>query len=50
MNLELMPASLNRANSDKMTDRAKIFAKELYEAMLLPEEGWVRVWGISSKQ
>ena len=29
MNLELMPASLNRAKSDKVTERARVFAKEL---------------------
>ena len=40
MNLELLPAMLNRAKSDKVTDRAKVFAKELYEAKLLSEEGW----------
>ena len=40
MNLELLPASLNRAKSDKVTDRAKVFAKELYDAKLLSEEGW----------
>jgi hypothetical protein len=40
MNLELMPALLNRAKSDKMTERARIFAKELYDAKLLSEEGW----------
>jgi fructose-specific component phosphotransferase system IIB-like protein len=43
MNLELLPASLNRAKSDKVTDRAKVFAKELYDAKLLSEEGWKRV-------
>ncbi len=43
MNLELMPASLNRAKSDKVTDRAKVFTKELYEAKLLSEEGWKRL-------
>jgi len=43
MNLELLPASLKRAKSDKVTDRAKVFAKELYEAKLLSEEGWKRV-------
>ena len=43
MNLELMPASLNRAKSDKVTERARVFAKELYEAKLLSEEGWRRV-------
>ena len=39
MNLELLPAFLNRAKSDKVTDRAKLFAKELYDAKLLSEEG-----------
>ena len=43
MNLELSPASLIRAKSDKVTDRAKVFAKELYEAKLLSEEGLGRV-------
>ena len=45
MNLELLPGKLNRAKSDKVTDRAKVFAKELYEAKLLSEEGWVSVRG-----
>jgi len=40
MNLELLPASLNRAKSDKVTDRARVFAKELYQAKLLSEEGF----------
>ena len=43
MNLELLPASLKRAKSDKVTERAKVFAKELYEAKLLSEEGWKKV-------
>jgi len=43
MNLELLPASLNRAKSDKVTQRARVFAKELYEAKLLSEEGWERL-------
>jgi hypothetical protein len=43
MNLELIPVSLIRAKSDKVTDRAKVFAKELYEAKLLSEEGWHKV-------
>jgi hypothetical protein len=43
MNLELLPAKLNRAKSDKVTDRAKVFAKELYEAKLLSEKGWKSV-------
>ena len=40
MNLELLPASLNRAKSDRVTDRAKVFAKELYDEKLLSEVGW----------
>jgi hypothetical protein len=40
---------LNRAKSDKVTERAKVFAKELYDAKLLSEEGWERVSGISRK-
>jgi len=47
--LEPIPTSLNRAKSDKVTDRAKVFAKELYDAKLLSEAGWERVSGISSK-
>jgi hypothetical protein len=39
MNLELLPASLNRAKSDKITERAKTFARELYDTGLLSEEG-----------
>jgi len=45
MNLELLPASLKRSKSDKVTERAKVFAKELYEAKLLSEEGWQKVQG-----
>ena len=45
MNLELLPASLNRAKSDKITDRARVFARELYDAGLLSEEG-LRAVGI----
>ena len=45
MNLELVPASLKRAKNDKVTDRARVFAKELYEAKLLSEEGWKKVQG-----
>ena len=45
MNLELIPASLKLSKSDKVTDRAKVFAKELYEAKLLSEEGWKKVQG-----
>jgi hypothetical protein len=49
MNLELLPASLNRAKSDKVTDRAKVFAKELYDAKLLSERGFERVSATSIK-
>ena len=45
MNLELLPASLKRATSEKATERARVFAKELYEAKLLSEEGWKKVQG-----
>jgi hypothetical protein len=45
MNFELLPASLKRTKSDKVTERAKVFAKELYEAKLLSEEGWKKVQG-----
>jgi hypothetical protein len=48
MNLELLPASLNRSPSEKVTDRAKVFAKELYDAKLLSDEGWTKVQGLSS--
>jgi len=40
MNLELLPAGLNRSKSDKITDRARVFARELYDAGLLSEEGF----------
>jgi len=43
MNLELLPASLNRTKSDKVTKRARVFAKELYEAKLLSNGGLVSV-------
>jgi hypothetical protein len=43
MNLELLPASLNRAKSDKVTERARVFANELYESKLLSEAGWKNV-------
>jgi hypothetical protein len=45
MNLELLPASLKQSKSDKATERARVFAKELYEAKLLSEEGWQKVQG-----
>ena len=49
MNLELLPASLNRAKSDKVTNRAKAFAKELYDAKLLSESGFEKVSATSIK-
>jgi len=49
MNLELLPASLNRAKSDKVTERARVFAKELYDAKLLSEAGWNSVESINRK-
>ena len=45
MNLELLPASLNRAKSDKVTERACLFAKELYDAKLLSEQGYRATYG-----
>jgi hypothetical protein len=49
MNLELLPSSLNRAKSAKVTDRAKVFAKGLYDAKLLSEKGWNSVGNINRK-
>ena len=49
LNLVPIPTSLNRAKRDKVMDRAKVFAKELYDAKLLSEEGWEGVSGISRK-
>ena len=43
MNLELLPASLNRAKSDKVTGRAKVFAKELYDSKLLSETSYTEI-------
>jgi hypothetical protein len=43
MNLELLPASLNRAKSDKVTDRAKVFAKELYDSKLISETSYTAI-------
>jgi hypothetical protein len=45
MNLELLPASLNRAKSDKVTERARLFAKKLYNAKLLSEQGYRATYG-----
>ena len=47
MNLELLPTSFNRAKSDKVTDRARVFAKELYDAKLLSGEGVDKGSGLS---
>jgi hypothetical protein len=49
MNLELLPASLNRAKSAKIGERQKVFGKELHDANLLSDEGWEAVLAISSK-
>ena len=49
MNLELLPSSLNQVKSNKVTERARVFAKELYEAKLLSQEGWESVSASSSK-
>lgn len=40
MNLELLPAKLNRMKSDKVGERALTFGKELHEAKLLSDAGW----------
>lgn len=47
--LEPIPTSLNRAKSDKVTVRTNVFAKMLYEARQLSEEGLEGVLDISSK-
>jgi hypothetical protein len=43
MNLELLPAALNRAKSDKVTDRAKVLAKELYDSKLISETSYTAI-------
>jgi len=40
MNLELLPARLNRLKSDKVSQRAKVFETGLYDARLLSNKGW----------
>ena len=50
MNLELLPASLNRAKSDKVTNRARVFAKELYDAKLISEKCFSLVQGVEQKK
>jgi hypothetical protein len=42
-NLELLPAKLNRAKSNKITDRATIFARELYNTGLLSQDGLKKI-------
>lgn len=49
MNLELLPASLNKAKSDKVTDRARVFAKELYDAGLLSDAEFKKLLESSGK-
>ena len=49
MNLELTPASLNRAKSDKITDRARVFARELYDAKLISSDCYQRVSGMEMR-
>ena len=43
MNLELLPAKLNRAKSDKVGKRQMVFGKELHDAGLLSEAGWAAI-------
>jgi hypothetical protein len=40
MNLELLPFSLYEAKSEKVTERATVFAKELHDAKLLSDTGF----------
>ena len=49
MNLELTPASLNRSKSDKITDRARVFARELYDAKLISSDCYQRVSGMEMR-
>ena len=43
MNLELLPAKLNRSKGAKIGERQKVFSKELHDAKLLSDEGWAAV-------
>ena len=43
MNLELLPAKLNRSKDAKIGERQKFFGKELHDAKLLSDEGWAAV-------
>ena len=43
MNLELLPAKLNRSKGAKIGERQKVFARELHDAKLLSDEGWAAI-------
>lgn len=43
INLELMPQTLNRKKSDKVTDRIRSFAKRFYDAGVMMTESFERV-------
>ena len=43
MNLELLPAKLNRSKGAKIGERQKVFGKELHDAKLLSDEGWAAI-------
>ena len=43
INLELMPMTLNRRKSDKVTERAAQMAKSFYEAGVMMPESYERV-------
>lgn len=43
LNLKLLPGSLNSSKRDKVTERAKAFAKELHDAKLLSGTSWERI-------
>lgn len=42
-NLELLPAKLNRAKGAKISERQRVFARELHDARLLSDKGWAAV-------
>ena len=42
-NLELLPGKLNRAKSDHVGERQKVFGKELHDAKLLSDAGWAAI-------
>lgn len=43
INLELMPRTLNRKKSDRVTDRVRSFAEKFYEAGVMMKESYERV-------